>query len=134
MLPTAIFLIVIMAALAAFIAKVTAAANAQAGQDMQGARALQAARAGIEAGLYAVRVKSSCAGGTLSNLPGLTGFKVSWVCSRYAFTESGSSKVVWQIQSTACSTSGASCPSTDATEQQGVDYTERQIVVVAEQQ
>lgn len=134
MLPTAIFLIVIMGALAAFIAQLTAAANAQAGQDMQGARALQAARAGVEAGLYSVRTTGSCPGGTLPNLPGLTGFKVSWVCAAYSFNEGGRAKGIWQIESTACVTAGKSCPSTDVAEQQSTDYIERQIVVVAEQQ
>ncbi len=132
-LPTAIFLIVIMAALGAFIAQVTAAANTAAGQDVQGARALQAARAGIEAGLYAVRINGICPGGTLTSMPGLNGLKVTWACTRYGFNDAGEARVVWQITSTACSTGGTSCPSSSATELQGSDYVERQLIVVSEQ-
>lgn len=133
MLPTAIFLIVIMAALGAFIAQVTAAANTAAGQDIQGARALQAARAGVEAGLYAVRINGACPGGTLNPMPGLNGLKVTWACTRYGFNDAGEARVVWQITSTACSTSSTSCPSNSTTELQGSDYVERQLIVVSEQ-
>lgn len=130
-LPAAIFLIVIMAALGAFIARITVAANTASGQDMQGARALQAARAGIEAGLYAVRVGGNCPGGTLVSPAGFNGFRVVWACSAYPFADGGSNHTLWQITSTACYTSGA-CPSSDAAEVAGADYTERQLVALTE--
>ena len=135
-LPAAIFLIVILAALGAFVAQITAASQIASAQDVQGARALQAARAGIQAGLYAVQVNGNCPGGTLSGLSGLNGFKVSWACTSYAFKEGSESgannKTIWQITATACTTSAASCPSTSTAEIQSADYTERQLVVVTE--
>lgn len=132
MLASAIFLLVIMAALAAFIVQVSVASQTASAQDVQGARAYQAARLGIEAGLYAVQVTGNCPGATLSNVSGLNGFKVTWACSSYAFTESAVNRTIWQITATACTTSGASCPSATPAELQSADYTERQLVVVTE--
>ena len=53
-LPSAIFLLVILAALAAFLVTISTTQNMTSAQDVQGARAYQAARAGIEWGLYQV--------------------------------------------------------------------------------
>jgi MSHA biogenesis protein MshP len=136
-LASAIFLLVIMAALAAFMVQVTIASQTSSGQDVQGARAYQAARLGIEAGLYAVQVNGNCPGGTLSGVAGLNGFKVTWACALpnppLPFTESGvNNRRIWQITSTACTTAGATCPSSTDAEMQSADYTERQLVVVTE--
>lgn len=131
-LPAAVFLLVVMATLGAFIVQIVAAGHVVVAQDVQGMRALQAARAGIERGLYAVQVDGNCPGGMLADLPGLTGFKVSWQCQAHAFTDAAVSRTVWQITATACSTRGASCPSTLDAELQGSDYTERQLVVLTE--
>jgi MSHA biogenesis protein MshP len=131
-LASAIFLLVIMASLAAVVVMVSAASQTTSAQDIQGARAYQAARLGIEAGLYAVHVNGSCPGGTLTGIPGLTGFTVTWVCSSSTFTESAVVHPIYQITSSACTTSGSSCPSATATEVAGTDYVERQLVVVTE--
>lgn len=53
-LPSAIFLLVILAGLAAFLVNVSMTQSTMSAQDVQGARAYQAARAGIEWGLYRV--------------------------------------------------------------------------------
>ena len=53
-LPSAIFLLVILAALAAFLVRISTTQSMTSAQDIQGARAYQAARAGIEWGLYRV--------------------------------------------------------------------------------
>lgn len=131
MLASAIFLLVIMAALAAFIVQVSVASQTASAQDIQGARAMQAARLGIEAGLYAVQINGNCPGGTLTSIPGLNGFTVTWACNGPTnFTENADNKTIWQITSTACST--AVCPSTTTAELQSADYVERQLVVVTE--
>lgn len=133
-LASAIFLLVIMAALGAFIVQVTVASNAASGQDVQGARAYQAARLGIEAGLYAVRRGSACpASTTIAGVQGLNGFKVTWTCAANAFVENNLNKTLWQITATACTTSGAQCPSTTTSELQSADYMERQLTVLTEQ-
>ena len=120
-LPTAIFLLVVMATLAAVMVRISVAGQTMAVQDVQNVRALQAARVGIEAGLYAVHRNNNCPGGTLSNLTGLNGFSVSWSCTQTAFTENGVSKQLWQITSTA--TYGSS---SDA------DFFERQLIATTE--
>lgn len=48
---SAIFILVVLAALGAFVVSVTATQNVTFAQDVQGARAYQAARAGIESGI-----------------------------------------------------------------------------------
>ena len=53
-LPSAIFLLVILAALATFLVRISTTQSITSAQDVQGARAYQAARAGIEWGLYQV--------------------------------------------------------------------------------
>lgn len=132
-LASAVFLLVVMAALAAFIVQVSVASNTAGAQDIQGARAYQAARVGLEAGLFSVRDSGACpATTTLSNIPGLNGFKVTWTCAANAFVESTVSKTIWQITATACTTSGAQCPSATVAEVQSADYVERQLTVVTE--
>jgi MSHA biogenesis protein MshP len=131
-LASAIFLLVIMASLAAVVVMVSAASQTTSAQDIQGARAYQAARLGIEAGLYAVHFNGSCPGGTLTGIPGLTGFTVTWACSSSTFKESAVDHPIYQITSTACTTAGSSCPSATANEVAGTDYVERQLVVVTE--
>jgi MSHA biogenesis protein MshP len=133
-LASAIFLLVIMASLAVIIAMVSAASQTTSAQDIQGARAYQAARLGIEAGLYAVQVNGSCPGGTLTGIPGLSGFTVTWTCTLppVTFKESAVDHTIYQITSTACTTAGSSCPSATANEVAGTDYVERQLVVVTE--
>lgn len=100
-LPTAIFLLVVMAALGAFMVQLTSASHAASAQDVQGARALQAARLGIEAGVYAVQINGNCPGATMTGIPGLNGFTVVWGCTATSFTENGTGKTLWQITSTA---------------------------------
>lgn len=134
-LPTAIFLLVVMASLAAVMVRLTGVSQVASSLDVQGARAVQAARLGIEAGVYAVQRNGNCPGGAINNIPGLTGFTVVWSCtSQTAFSEDGNitTKNIWQITSTACSPVGAACPSVSGTEQQNNDYVERQLVVVTE--
>ena len=53
-LPSAIFLIAILASLAAFLVTISTTQSTTSAQDVQGARAYHAARAGIEWGLYRV--------------------------------------------------------------------------------
>ncbi len=53
-LPSAIFLLVILASLAAFLVNISMTQSATSTQDVQGARAYQAARAAVEWGLYRV--------------------------------------------------------------------------------
>lgn len=132
-LASAIFLLVIMASLVLVMMMVSTASQTTSAQDIQGARAYQAAKVGIQAGLYAVQINGNCPGGTLTNIPGLNGFTVTWACaSPITFTDSNDTHTIYQITSTACTTAGSSCPSATVTEVAGTDYVERQLVVVTE--
>ena len=106
-LPSAIFLLVILAALAAFLVNISTTQHTTSAQDVQGTRALHAARAGIEWGLYQVMdpINASvaamvapygtgaaawpnmpaCAAGTFA----IEGFNVTVACTPYDYTERG---------------------------------------------
>jgi MSHA biogenesis protein MshP len=119
-IPTAIFLIVILAALGAFLVTIGSGQQVGLAQDVNGIRVLQAARTGIEWGTYQVlnttgtfRTNCNSAGGTnatISNLTGMTGINVFVVCTSAAFTEGATALRSYQIIATACN--NATCPNT----------------------
>jgi MSHA biogenesis protein MshP len=86
LLPAAIFILVILAALGAYALNITSLQQASSTQDVQGSRAYQAARAGVEWGAYQVLSPGSTA---LVNCPAsptsltIDGFSVSVTCIRY---------------------------------------------------
>lgn len=102
---TAIAILVILASVAAFMLHVSAASAASGALELQGARAYQAARIGIELGLYQIRQGSgSCPAGpqTIAPTGTLNLFSVTWQCDdSYTFSESGSSRKVVLLTSTA---------------------------------
>ena len=119
-LPTAIFLLVILAALAAYMVSLSRTSHISSALDVQGTRAYLAARAGIEWGAWELLRNSSCVTGptTLTGLGGtLAGFSVNVSCVQSgSYTDGADTVTVYQITSTA--TSGAPGE---------VDYVERQI-------
>lgn len=121
---SAIFLLVVLAALGAFMVTLSTVQHTTSSQDLQGARAYQAARAGIEWGAYQmltpehanpVGVPYVCpaTATALNNLAGsLAGFVVSVGCIEAVgspFTEGSNQIRVYQITSTATAgTAGSS--------------------------
>ena len=99
----AIFLLVVLAALGAFMLTFSTVQHITSAQDVQGTRAYQAARTGIEWGAYQVLRNSSCpssssltAGGTQA------GFSITIQCARFGpYTEGGNAVNMYQIKSTA---------------------------------
>ncbi|MEQ1600632.1 MAG: hypothetical protein ABL885_02560 [Methylophilaceae bacterium] len=85
LLPAAIFLLVILAGLGAYALNISSVQQATSTQDVQGARAYQAARAGVEWAAYQVLAPGTTA---LANCPAspsllaLDGFSVSVTCRR----------------------------------------------------
>lgn len=136
-LVTAIFLLVVLAGLA--VAMVALGTSQQAGSalDVQGARAYQAARAGIEWGLYQnLRTPGrQCLASSSFALPAsstLRGFVVTVSCTSTPAPASAPSAnapalVRYVISATACNLQPAngSCPNPS----NNPDYVERQIVV-----
>ena len=99
----AIFLVVVLAALGAFMLTFSTVQHITSAQDVQGTRAYQAARTGIEWGAYQVLINSSCPAPT-SLTPGGTqaGFSVTVQCAPFGpYTEGGNTVAMYQITSTA---------------------------------
>lgn len=132
-LVSAIFLLVVLAALGAFMVTLSTVQHITSAQDVQGSRAYQAARAGIEWGVYQVMAPENanygltssfttqyaCPAGAsaLNTLAGtLAGFNVSVTCARSTYDEGGNRVSVYRLTSTA--TSGAAGTTT---------YVERQL-------
>jgi MSHA biogenesis protein MshP len=139
---TAIFLIVILAMLGAFIISVTGLQSSSQVLDVQGVRAYQAARAGIEWGAYQALDPNNTIGtaalptcpASPTNLAGLAGslsvFTVTVQCvgNLNAPTTEGNRNVgAYRIIANACNQpSGGSCP--NPTPASG--YVERQLEAV----
>jgi MSHA biogenesis protein MshP len=99
----AIFLVVVLAALGAFMLTFSTVQHITSAQDVQGTRAYQAARTGIEWGAYQVLQNSSCPGSTSLTAGGTqAGFNIVVGCTSYpSTTEGGNTVNMYQIKSTA---------------------------------
>jgi MSHA biogenesis protein MshP len=97
----ALFLIVIVGLLAVVAVRITTAQQETVTLALQQARALAAARAGIDWAAYNA-LNGSCAGGTLT-LPGasLAGYTVVVTCVSTAFTDGGGTYQSYSIGATA---------------------------------
>ena len=131
-LPSAIFLLVILAVLAAFLVHISTRQQAGHGADVRGIRAYQAARAGIEWGLYRLLRESNCATASFNPGGGLGEFTVTVECQPAGLgtisDEAGTAVAVRRIVATACSEPAAGvCPNAAP----GANYIERQIAVTA---
>lgn len=155
---SAIFILVVLAALGAFILNISSSQQIGSALDVQGVRAYQAARAGIEWGLFRVNsfgAPPAAAASTAYNFsygnPATTvgaanpnlrscanasgsfpvfGFTVTVVCTETVDANSG--PTIYDLTSTACSqpTTAGVCPNTST----GVDapgplYIERRLTV-----
>lgn len=107
-LVSAIFLLVVLAALGAFMVSFSTVQHATSAQDMNGSRAYQAARAGMEWGAYQVmRTPTFACDGTTTPLPALAGtlalFTVNVQCTTVVASEGAVANNVnlYQIVSTA---------------------------------
>jgi len=101
----ALFLIVSLAAIGAYLLTVSNVQVETGVMDEQGARAYQAARAGLEWGAYRVLRNSTCPGGTTAiALTGeLAGFRAEVTCTLFGPETEGSTPVsTYRITSTGC--------------------------------
>jgi MSHA biogenesis protein MshP len=96
----AIFLVVGLASLGAFMLTLSNTQQLTSAQDVQGTRAYWAARAGLEWGISSANVASACPA-----TPTLTVdvFSVVVTCASVAFTEAGADIQVIQLRSVASS-------------------------------
>jgi MSHA biogenesis protein MshP len=124
-LPTAIFLMVILAALATYMVSLSRTSHISGALDIQGSRAYQAARAGIEWAAWQVvdpqnlqPTPTPCPASpsTVVLTGSLASFTVTVTCTRTLAVDGASTVAIYQVTSTA--TSGAAGE---------VDYVDRQI-------
>ncbi len=124
-LPTAIFLLVVLAALGAYMVTLSRTSHLSSALDVHSARAYQAARAGIEWAAWQVAVPPGPATpcpvspSTLTLGATLAAFEVSVECTRSDATDGSEAVHVYRITSTA--TAGATGEP---------DYVERRIEAV----
>ncbi len=85
----ALFLLVVVAGLVIFIANIGAVQHTTLLYGVQGARASQAARSGIEWGIHRSIVVNSCAATTNITHAAFAGFNIEVQCSRTTHLEGG---------------------------------------------
>jgi len=119
----ALFLIVALAAIGAYLVTVSNVQVETGVMDEQAARAYQAARAGLDWGAYRVLRNTTCPGGTTTiALPAnLAGFYAEVTCTAFGPENEGGSPVsTFRIVSTGCNAT----PCSSGT---GATYVERQL-------
>jgi MSHA biogenesis protein MshP len=135
-LVTAIFLIVVLAALGGIVVTVSGLQHTSSARDVMGSKAFQAARAGIEWGAYKVLQQAALPGAGACPAPStsipmpagtdLTGLTVSVTCALTNFNEGDRTGVTalefYLITATACNQ--PPCPNTT---NPGPAYVERQL-------
>jgi MSHA biogenesis protein MshP len=140
----AVFLLVVLAGLVAYLMTVSTTSQAASAADFNSARAYQAARAGAEWAAYQIlrnpgggTFRTACAGATVSrNLTfasTLAGYTATVTCTGSAsLTEGASSVRAYSIVSNACNvpTGGGACPNGAAL---SGTYVERQVTLVLTQ-
>lgn len=110
---SAIFLLVILAALGAFMLNISGSQHLASAQDVQGSRTYWAAKSGVQ--WVAASIKAAAACPTSPTSFTLDGFSVTVTCVANAYIEGADSKTVYWVQSTA--KAGGSVG--------GIGYTER---------
>lgn len=125
---SAIFILVVLAMLGAFIMNISSSQQIGSALDIQGARAYQAARAGIEWGLFRQMRESNCAAATnfVPAAATLATFTVTVNCVATAGTSGG--PTVHTVTATACNQpNNNACPNTI---DPGQFYVERRLEAV----
>lgn len=128
-LPSAIFLMVVLALLGTFAVRTITMQQRASMLDVQGTQAYQAARAGVEWGL--VTVLRPAAGPCFGPQPlAVNGYTVTVTCARRTYTEGANPVNTYQVVATACNQpANGVCPNPAPA---GANYVERQIDVRAE--
>mgnify|MGYP001073490976 FL=1 len=124
---SAIFILVVLAALGAFILNISSSQQIGSALDVQGVRAYQAARAGVEWGLYRQLQGGSCVATTnfVPTASTLSGFTVSVTC--VGTPDANGGPTIYTVTATACSQPNAgACPNTV---NPGALYIERRLTV-----
>lgn len=133
-LVSAIFILVILAALGGFVATVATTQHAGSALDVMSARAYQAARAGIEWGLFqALQTAAPCDVPTSTDIGTLNGVSVTVTCEKKATGNADEAGLgsIYEITAIACAPAAAAapvCPGNPA----GPGYVERRLMALVE--
>lgn len=135
LMPSAIFLLVILAGLVVFLTTVSSGQHQGAAQDVQGARAYQAARSGLEWGFHRALNKAQCEPDQDVPLDAalFPGLSLTVQCTLTTAQEGASAVTLYTITATACSQPNATTPACPNTKNLGPLYVERQLEALAEQ-
>ena len=103
---TAIFLVVVLAALGGFMLTFSNTQQLTSAQDIQGSRAYWAAHAGLEWGMGSVLRQAAVCPASSTSLPGGTGFfeggfTVVVTCSMFSYDEAGKAREIFRFTSVA---------------------------------
>jgi MSHA biogenesis protein MshP len=102
----AVFLVVILAGLGAFMLTFSNTQQLTSAQDVQGSRAYWAARAGLGWGIASVFAAPAACPASPRILP-VEGFTVTVTCTRNAYAEAGAAVVIYRLVSRATLGAGA---------------------------
>lgn len=133
-LVSAIFLLVVLSALAAFMVQISTQQQVGSAADIQGARAYQAARAGAEWGLHNLLRNAGC---QARESFALDGFTVTVQCQGAGTNSeddgSGAPQTLTfrRIVATACNQPSAAAPGGCPNTAPAANYIEREVAVVA---
>jgi MSHA biogenesis protein MshP len=125
---SAIFLIVVLSGLAVAAVSLTASQQTSSALDLLGSRAYEAARAGVEYGLYRQQIDNDCAA-TRNFVPGgsLTAFTVTVQCTVVPTPGMGAVMNRTIVTATACNQpAGGACPNPAPA---NIDYVQRVVTV-----
>lgn len=135
LLPSAIFLLVVMAGLAAFLVNISNSQHIGSAQDVVGTRAYHAARSGLEWGFYHALVPAAVCP-AVENVPldaaAFPGLSLTVACVNTTATEAGVTTNFYTITATACTQPNAAAPSCPNTTTPSPMYVERQLQAVVE--
>lgn len=126
---TAVFLLVVLSGLGVAIVTVSTAAQQSSAIDLSGTRAYEAARSGVEYGLYRFAIDGTCANNSFTAPGALASLTVTVQCAQSSNTMAdGVTKLTQtRITATACNQpAGGACPNGTP----GPDYVQRVIQVM----
>lgn len=105
-MPAAIFLLVVLAALGAFMLNFSSTQHIASAQDVQGSRVYWSARAGVEWAVSKINSSGSCASAPAT----IEGFTITVACPSDTHDEAGVTRTVYNITVTAQSAGTAGSP------------------------
>lgn len=95
---TAIFLLVALALLGAFMLSLSSTQQVTTAQDVQGSQAFRAARTGLDWAISGVQAAAAC---PTASAPTVEGYTVTIACTSKTYDEAGTTRKIYWLESTA---------------------------------